>query len=263
MPWRNVTTHRSAFRPRDVALLPASVVNGGSTLTQDAKVSRMRPRGTTAAVGPARLAASGGRVRGAKVEENMLTHCSRFPVFASLLVVAAAGPACAKNQAPASTPTTTAAAASTPTARASHSAGAATRTDSSQPKSGASGGPAADQGQRDPEDAELVVGRDVVAHCPTLRLVRAHVSEFDPEMVWLAVLESIAECMSKDGAMSAQSIGVSGDEEHRRVVREILATHGVAPTRIVAQPMRGAAGAAECQAGSDCSKRIEITISAP
>ena len=193
----------------------------------------------------------------------MLTHCSRLPVFASLLVVAAAGQACARTQAPASAPTTTAAAATTPEARASRASPASSPPDAEPPKSRALDPRAGDRGQRDPEDAELVVGRDVVSQCPTLRLVRAHVSEFDPEMVWLAVLESIAECMGKDGAMSTQTIAVSGDEEHRRVVREILATHGVAPTRIVAQPIRGAAGAAECQPGSDCSKRIEITIRAP
>ena len=81
-------------------------------------------------------------------------------------------------------------------------------------------------------------------------------------MVWLAVLESIAECMGEGGPMSAQSLGVSGDEEHRHVIREVLGTQGVAPTRVVAEP-QSAAGAAECQGGIDCRKRVEITLIVP
>jgi hypothetical protein len=117
-------------------------------------------------------------------------------------------------------------------------------------------------GQGDEDDAELVVSREVVQRCPTLRLVRAHVAELDPDMVWLAVLESIADCMSESGPMADQSLGVSGDEEHRHVVREVLGTRGVSPTRVVAEP-ESAAGAAECQGGVDCHKRVEITIIVP
>ena len=112
--------------------------------------------------------------------------------------------------------------------------------------------------QDDEDDAELVVSRDVVAQCPKLRLVRQHVAEFDPDMVWLAVLESLGECMGQGGPMAAQTIGVSGDEEHRHVVREVLGSRGVAPTRVIATPV--SQGAAECQGGADCSKRVEITI---
>ncbi len=114
--------------------------------------------------------------------------------------------------------------------------------------------------EADGDDAELVVGRDVVARCTTLRLVRQHIGAFDPDMIWLAVLESIADCMSQGGPMAQQAIGVSGDEEHRHVVREVLATRGVAPTRVIAKV---AQGAAECQGGTNCSKRVEITIVAP
>ncbi len=101
------------------------------------------------------------------------------------------------------------------------------------------------------------MSRDVVAQCPKLRAVRQHVAEFDPDMVWLAVLESLGECMGQGGPMAEQTIGVSGDEEHRHVVREVLGSRGVAPTRVIATPV---AGAAECQGGADCSKRVEITI---
>ncbi len=121
--------------------------------------------------------------------------------------------------------------------------------------SGDHGGASARQEE---DQTELVVSRDVVMHCPTLRLVREHVEQFDPDMVWLAVLESIGDCMGSGGPMSAQSIGVSGDEEHRHVVREILGARGIAPTRIVAA--QASAGAAECQPGTDCTKRVEITI---
>jgi hypothetical protein len=107
------------------------------------------------------------------------------------------------------------------------------------------------------QDAELVVSHEIVSRCPTLRLVKAHVEEFDPNTVWLAVLESIGECMSEGGPMAAQSIGVSGDEEHRHVVREVLGSRGVAPTRVVATP--ASEGAAECQ-GGDCARRVELTL---
>lgn len=117
-----------------------------------------------------------------------------------------------------------------------------------------------DSDEADGDDAELVVGREVVARCPTLRLVRQHIGAFDPDMIWLAVLESIADCMSPGGSMAQQAIRVSGDEEHRHVVREVLATRGVAPTRVIAKV---AQGAAECQGGTNCSKRVEITIVAP
>jgi hypothetical protein len=84
-------------------------------------------------------------------------------------------------------------------------------------------------------------------------------NELDQDMVWLAVLESIAECMSDGGPMARDTIGVSGDEDHRHIVREVLGTHNVAPTRVIAQP-QSAAGAAECQGGAACARRVEITI---
>lgn len=118
--------------------------------------------------------------------------------------------------------------------------------------------PATTDGDEAKDDAELVVNREVVGRCPKLRLVRQHVAEFDPEMVWLAVLESLGECMGEGGPMADQFIGVSGDEEHRHVVREVLGSRGVAPTRVVATP--ASQGAAECQGGVDCSRRVEITI---
>jgi hypothetical protein len=118
-----------------------------------------------------------------------------------------------------------------------------------------------DPGDGDDEDAELVVSREIVAACPTLRLVRQHMGELDQDMIWLAVLESIGECMGEGGTMADQNIGVSGDEEHRHIVREVLETHGVAPTRVIAKP-QSAAGATECQGGG-CLKRVEISIHAP
>ena len=131
------------------------------------------------------------------------------------------------------------------------------RTDGRAARDGSGGGSGSnDEGEED--DAELVVSRDVVALCPKLRLVRQHVADFDPDMVWLAVLESLGECMGQGGPMAMQSIGVSGDEEHRHVVREVLGSRGVAPVRVIATPV--AQGAAECQGGVDCSKRVEITI---
>jgi hypothetical protein len=126
-----------------------------------------------------------------------------------------------------------------------------------QPRAGAAGHKPS--GASD-DDAELVVSGDVVTRCPTLRLVRAHASEFDPDMLWLAVLESIADCMSDRGPMRQQAIGVSGDEEHRHVVREVLGTRGIAPTRVVATPT-SRQGVAECQGGgASCTRRVEITI---
>jgi hypothetical protein len=122
---------------------------------------------------------------------------------------------------------------------------------------------AAPTGQGEPgpdDDAELVVTPDVVARCPTLRAVRDHVREFDADMVWLAVLVAIADCMREGGPMGERVIAVSGDEEHRQVVREVLAWRGVAPTRVVGRPL--SPGAAECQGGMDCRKRVVITTAA-
>jgi hypothetical protein len=110
------------------------------------------------------------------------------------------------------------------------------------------------------DEVELVVSRDVVARCPALRAVRDHVGEFDPDMVWLAVLVAIADCMGEGGAMGDHVIAVSGDEEHRHVVREVLAWRGIAPTRVVAAPP--SPGAAECQGGADCRKRVVISVTA-
>jgi hypothetical protein len=120
----------------------------------------------------------------------------------------------------------------------------------------------ANPGEEDAEDAELVVSREIVAACPMLRLVRQHIAELDQDMVWLAVLESIGECMGEGGPMAEQNIGVSGDEEHRHIVREVLETHGVAPTRVVARP-QSIEGATECQGGAICGRRVEISLSAP
>ncbi len=106
------------------------------------------------------------------------------------------------------------------------------------------------------------MSREIVSRCPTLRLVRKHIDEIDPDMVWLAVLESIGDCMSEGGPMSAQQLGVSGDEEHRRVVREVLGTRGVAGERVVARPT-SQRGSAECQGGEACDNVVEITIIAP
>jgi hypothetical protein len=179
------------------------------------------------------------------------------------LLFASALMACATTHAQSKAPQSTAAA--QPGAPAGQP-GAPSAAPSAQPggATGAGGAPhgnAAAPGageQDDEDDAELVVSRDVVARCPKLRLVRQHVAEFDPDMVWLAVLESLGECMGQGGPMAEQNIGVSGDEEHRHVVREVLGSRGVAPTRVIATPV---AGAAECQGGADCSKRVEITLS--
>ncbi len=109
------------------------------------------------------------------------------------------------------------------------------------------------------DDTELVVSREIVARCPVLRVVRQHADAFDQDMVWLAVLESVADCMSEGSPMAQQNIAVSGDEGHRHVVREVLGSRGVAPTRVVAVPP-SALGAAECQGGKGCATRVEITI---
>ncbi len=182
------------------------------------------------------------------------------------LLLAGAVMACGGTHAQAKAPQS--AAASTPAAStgqpAPQSAGAQSAGAQTSGASGAGGGPhgsaaAPGSGEQDDEDdAELVVSRDVVSRCPKLRLVRQHVAEFDPDMVWLAVLESLGECMGQGGPMAAQTIGVSGDEEHRHVVREVLGSRGVAPTRVIATPV--SQGAAECQGGADCSKRVEITV---
>jgi hypothetical protein len=166
-----------------------------------------------------------------------------------LLVAFAAGAvvACAGTHGESKQPTAAAAAPAAP----AHPAAA--------PSAKAQGGPNPGAGSpEDNDDAELVVSREVISACPKLRLVRQHVAELDPNMVWLAVLESLSDCMSESGPMAGQMVGVSGDEEHRHVVREVLGSRGVAPTRILAAPV-SPEGAAECQGGAVC-QRVEITI---
>lgn len=190
----------------------------------------------------------------------MSIHASHWIGVAISLLVGAAGPlACGGTRQAPKSPAARAAvgpppAAAAPSPTASTPGGG--ETPGAAPKAREPSEESAD------EDAELVVSRDVVAACPTLRLVRIHMDELDQDMVWLAVLEAIGDCMGEGGAMAEQSIGVSGDEEHRHIVREVLGTQGVAPTRVVAKP-QSVQGAAECQGGSLCGKRVEITIVAP
>jgi hypothetical protein len=112
----------------------------------------------------------------------------------------------------------------------------------------------------DENDVELVVDSDVVARCPALRFVRRHVEQFDPDLVWVAVLGSIAECMSAGGPMQGDTIEVSGTEAYRHVVRQVLRSRGISPVRVLSSPP-GAAGMAECQGSSPCAGRVEITVS--
>jgi hypothetical protein len=88
-------------------------------------------------------------------------------------------------------------------------------------------------------------------------MVSTHLTEIDPDVVWLRVLESIGDCMKEGGPMAKQSIGVTGNEEHRRIVREVLGAQGVASERVVA---RLAPGSAECQGGVDCDRVVAITL---
>ncbi len=184
-------------------------------------------------------------------------HRTQLAGGALSLLLAAATAACGGTHGATKAPATAAAAPRAPQPHRAPAAPPPAGPGASRENAPPQGGAPNQQGEE--EDAELVVSRDVVAACPTLRLVRAHVDEFDPDMVWLAVLEAVADCMSEDGPMSQQSIGVSGDEEHRHVVREVLQSRGVDPSRVVAKPP-SAQGAAECQGGEDCNKRVEITI---
>ncbi|HXX65749.1 MAG TPA: hypothetical protein VEK07_01110 [Polyangiaceae bacterium] len=111
----------------------------------------------------------------------------------------------------------------------------------------------------DDDNVELIVDGDVVARCPQLRLVRRHVDQFDPDLVWLAVLESIAICMHEGGPMAADTLGVSGSEDHRHIVRQVLSSRGVSPTRVLSAPPTE--GAAECQGSAACANRVEIMLS--
>ncbi|HEY1693468.1 MAG TPA: hypothetical protein VGG39_14975 [Polyangiaceae bacterium] len=127
------------------------------------------------------------------------------------------------------------------------------------PLDGAPGDRSAQAGASADDDAQLVIAADVVARCPLLGLVRSRVGDFDPDTVWLIALESIADCMSRRGPMAGDNLGVSGDEDHRHVVRRVLGARGVSPTRVVARAA-SRAGAAECQGGAPCNRRIEITL---
>ncbi len=181
------------------------------------------------------------------------SHVAGATLSVVLAAVTGAAMACSSTHAE-SKPVATAVGTDPPKA-SSHSASASpTPADNAVPVAADQAPPAAAD-----DDAELVVGRDVVARCPKLGVVRQHVAELDPDMVWLAVLDSLGECMGANAPLAGQNIGVSGDEDHRHVVREVLGSRGIAPTRVIATPT-SAQGAAECQGGADCSKRVEITI---
>jgi hypothetical protein len=179
----------------------------------------------------------------------------------ALLVVVGAGAgaattlACGGTREAPRSPATATSGATPPRAAAPTATGGAT----AQPRPEVQRKPTDEQAE---EDAELVVSKNIVAACPTLRLVRMHMEELDQDMVWLAVLEAIGDCMGEGGPMEQQNIGVSGDEEHRHIIREVLSAHGIAPTRVVARP-HSAAGAAECQGDTACGRRVEITIISP
>ncbi len=187
---------------------------------------------------------------------------SRVARVALLLVLAGAVGACTAGRTQAKAPASTATARSAPQAAHGPSdAAVAPNPSTNSPKAqGEDVARPQNSDGSDVDDAELVVGRDLVARCPTLRLLRQHIAEFDPDTIWLAVLESIADCMSQGGAMAQQVIGVSGDEEHRHVVREVLGTRGISPTRVIAKVSQGTA---ECQGDMNCSKQVEITIVPP
>lgn len=186
----------------------------------------------------------------------------------SWVTVALCG-ACASNRQQAAAPTN-----ASSTASASTAAGAAP-SEGAQPPQGGVQAPQKDSGAQaqprvpsdqlgsgepnEDDNVELVVDGDVVARCPKLRLVRRHVEQFDPEMVWLAVLESIADCMREGGPMAADTLGVSGTEDHRHIVRQVLSSRGVAPTRVISAP-QSSEGAAECQGAAGCTGRVEIML---
>jgi hypothetical protein len=193
----------------------------------------------------------------------MTIHPSRAARAAFAMLLAGASIGCAKTQPGANAPTAVpAGAAPAPGVVRSWPAPVPTSREARQPM-GPGGAPAEPGTHGEEEDAELVVSGDVVARCPTLAVVRRHMSELDEDMLWLVVLESIGECMGEGGPLSQQNLGVSGDEAHRHIVREVLSAHGIAPTRVVAKPAASAPGAAECQGGLPCDKRVEITIVAP
>jgi hypothetical protein len=87
----------------------------------------------------------------------------------------------------------------------------------------------------DDDSGVLVVSREIVAGCPTLQALRARADEFDPDLVWLLVLESVAECMT-NGGLQTRAIAISGDDEHRQIVRDVLGSRGVDPQRVTATP---------------------------
>ncbi len=165
--------------------------------------------------------------------------------------------ACGAAQAGSKPPATasTATIRSEPTQRTAASLGAAST------RATTATGEAPQRGDRDYEvDAELVVSSELVSRCPGLQLVRDHAGEVDQDMLWITILASIANCMSEGAPLQRQTIGVSGDERHRHVVREVLSARGIAPTRVLATPI-SAQGLAECQGGAEgCGRRVEITI---
>ena len=83
----------------------------------------------------------------------------------------------------------------------------------------------------DPDSAgTLVVSRELVQACPELQLVKAAQSEIEPDMVWLVVLDSLADCMNT--TLRTRKVTVTGGQEQREIVKHVLQAKGVDLTRV-------------------------------
>ena len=79
---------------------------------------------------------------------------------------------------------------------------------------------------REAPDSVLVISREIVGACPELQAANLVKAQMDPEISWIVVLESLAQCLNT-GALRARRVVVSGGDDERDVVKEVLVLRGV------------------------------------
>jgi hypothetical protein len=124
-----------------------------------------------------------------------------------------------------------------------------------KPSDGARGG-----GGDDSDEGVLVVANEVVAACPNLEREAEAARRVDPEIVWVAILSGISDCMNS-GSLKDRHLLVAGDAEHRDIVRLVMAAKGAPMDRVVT---RDRSGTAPCHAKApgDCpaDPRVDIVL---
>lgn len=106
------------------------------------------------------------------------------------------------------------------------------------------------------DGAVLVVAKSVVTACEHLREVAEGTRELEPENVWVVILEGLSDCLST-GGLKAQRLLVTGDAEHRDIVRLVMAAKGAPMDRVIVRaPPNKSCGRKACPS----DPRVDITL---